>query len=330
MERLCFSASHNNQEIEKNSSSGGAFTAITDSWFSEYGEKAVVYGCVLDENLDAKHIRATTKEERDRMRGSKYVASELSGIYQQVKADLEKGMFVAFSGTPCQIAGLLQVLKNATDYNEQQLLTIEVICNGVGSNAFFKDYIAHLEKKYKGKAISCNFRGKSRAGSSTCMEIEFDNGKRFVSPSTRFDWFYSAYYGGYLMRKGCFQCQFTKTDRVADISIGDMHRKGGNIPEDGKSVMISNSSQGITWAKKGFETMRGVVVKEADLHQPRLYESCKKPANYDAFQRVYQEKGYLEAQRYLGNNTVKGRIKNVIAKALNGLHIATFLKKIAG
>ena len=84
MEQLCFSAIHKDEKIEKNSSSGGAFTAITDAWFSEHGEDAVVYGCILDENLDAKHIRATTKEQRDRMRGSKYIASDITGIYGQV------------------------------------------------------------------------------------------------------------------------------------------------------------------------------------------------------------------------------------------------------
>lgn len=330
MEQLCFSATHKDEKIEKNSSSGGAFTAITDAWFSEHGEDAVVYGCILDENLDAKHIRATSKEERNRMRGSKYVASDITGVYGQVKADLEQGLFVAFSGTPCQIAGLLQALKNGCVYQEQQLLTIEVICNGVGSNAFFKDYIAHLEKRYKGKAISCNFRGKSRAGSSTCMEIEFDNGKRFASPSTRFDWFYSAYYGGYLMRKGCFQCPFAVATRVADISIGDMHRKGGNTCEDGKSVMIANSSKGVVWAKKGFESMNGVVVDEKELHQPRLRESCAKPQGYERFWNIYKNQGYLAAQRYLGNNTLKGRVKSFVAKVLNGLHIATLVKKTLG
>ena len=330
MEQLCFSATHKDEKIEKNSSSGGAFTAITDAWFSEHGEDAVVYGCILDENLDAKHIRAPSKEERNRMRGSKYVASDITGIYGQVKADMEQGLFVAFSGTPCQIAGLLQALKNGCVYQEQQLLTIEVICNGVGSNAFFKDYIAHLEKRYKGKAISCNFRGKSRAGSSTCMEIEFDNGKRFASPSTRFDWFYSAYCRNYILRSSCFDCKFTTLERNADISLADMRKKDPSAAIEGKSLVFVNSKKGHLWADKGFAQMKVAPAFVEELDQPHLYAPCSKPSGYDLFWEIYKKQGYLAAQRYLGNNTLKGRVKSFVAKVLNGLHIATLVKKILG
>lgn len=40
------------------------------------------------------------------MKGSKYVQSDLEGIFRQVKNDLMAGFNVLFSGTPCQIAGL--------------------------------------------------------------------------------------------------------------------------------------------------------------------------------------------------------------------------------
>ena len=148
MKQKYYVAIHNSNDIWKRSSSGGAFTAITDAWFEKYNESAVVYGCVFDENLNAVHIRTTTKVKRDRMCGSKYIQSNIAGIFKDVENDLNNGLYVCFSGTPCQIAGLKKYLECKKVEQKEYLLTIEVICHGVGSIKFFKDYIKDLEKKY--------------------------------------------------------------------------------------------------------------------------------------------------------------------------------------
>lgn len=57
---------HSNDEVRKHSSSGGAFTLISDFVLDEGG---IVYGCIMDENLRTKHIRAADKIDRDKMRG---------------------------------------------------------------------------------------------------------------------------------------------------------------------------------------------------------------------------------------------------------------------
>lgn len=103
MNQLFLAACHKDSEVEKKSSSGGAFTAITDAWFDDYGDKAVVYGCVFDEFLNVKHIRADSREQRDRMRGSKYVVSDVSGIYKSVAEDIKSGFFVAFPVLPVKL-----------------------------------------------------------------------------------------------------------------------------------------------------------------------------------------------------------------------------------
>ena len=46
------------------SRSGGVFAAVSDAVLEEGG---VVYGCALDEQLQAFHKRATKKEERDKL-----------------------------------------------------------------------------------------------------------------------------------------------------------------------------------------------------------------------------------------------------------------------
>lgn len=56
---------HNNLEVNKKSSSGGAFTLLSNKIFEKGG---IVYGCVLDDEFNAIHIRAENKEIRNKMR----------------------------------------------------------------------------------------------------------------------------------------------------------------------------------------------------------------------------------------------------------------------
>ena len=127
---------HKEKNIIKNSSSGGAFTVLTDYFIKQM--HGVVYGCVLDEHLRACHIRTDSCVLRDKMRGSKYIQSNIGDSYIQVKKDLTDGLKVLFSGTPCQIQALYSFLI-LTHTNTDNLVTVAVLCHGVASGKFFED-----------------------------------------------------------------------------------------------------------------------------------------------------------------------------------------------
>ena len=74
-------------------------------------------------NFKVVHIKAENFKQRDKMRGSKYVQSDLGGVYERIEELLQAGMEVLFSGTPCQIAGLKVYLH---DEYEKLLLTTTV------------------------------------------------------------------------------------------------------------------------------------------------------------------------------------------------------------
>ena len=90
-----YAVKHKHLETRMESRSGGIFSAVSDDVLENGG---VVYGCVLDKDFTAHHVRATTKEERNRMRGSKYIPSDMRDMFRLVKQDLENGIFVLFSG----------------------------------------------------------------------------------------------------------------------------------------------------------------------------------------------------------------------------------------
>ena len=91
-----YGARHKDINEVMRSRSGAAFVAISDYILEQGG---IVYGCGYKGHFRVVHKRATTKEVRDEFRGSKYVQSDLTGIYRQVKEDLKHGLTVLFSGT---------------------------------------------------------------------------------------------------------------------------------------------------------------------------------------------------------------------------------------
>ena len=78
-------------------------------------------------------------------------------LFPAVKSELEKGTMVCFTGTPCQISGLLNFL--GKEY--ENLITIDMICKGVPSPKLWKKYVDFQEKKYKSKIKKVSFRKKT-------------------------------------------------------------------------------------------------------------------------------------------------------------------------
>lgn len=94
----------------------------------------VVYGCVLVDCVDVKHIRADNQVDRNKMRRSKYIQSDLQDTFMKVRTDLLANRSVLFSGTSCQIAGLKAYL--GQDYDT--LLCVDIVCHGVPSPKVWK------------------------------------------------------------------------------------------------------------------------------------------------------------------------------------------------
>lgn len=99
---IFYAARHKNEQVRRHSRSGGLFTALTDSVLAQGGH---IYGARLLDDFSVKHVCAQNAFERDCMRTSKYVQSDLEDMFSSVKNDLKNGLSVLFSGTSCQIGG---------------------------------------------------------------------------------------------------------------------------------------------------------------------------------------------------------------------------------
>lgn len=157
-EPLAFAVRHKDINEVMKSRSGATFVAISDYILENGG---VVYGVGYKDHFRVAHKRASTKEERDEFRGSKYVQSNLQGVFRQVKQDLKNGLTVLFSGTPCQTSGLKAYIGKKLSLN---LIVVDIVCHGVPSPYIWRDYLAYLEKKHGDTISKVNFRDKELYG----------------------------------------------------------------------------------------------------------------------------------------------------------------------
>ena len=203
-----YGVKHKKLEERKTSRSGGVFVAISDYILERGG---VVYGVKQNDDFSVCHARATTKEERDAFKGSKYVQSDMKDTVQSIAKDLDKNKKVLFSGTPCQVHSIKNYLSN------NNLFFVDIVCHGVPSPIVFEDYKKHLENKYNSKIININFRYKDENAIQN-MKIDFENGKSYISNFLQKDIFYNLFLKDIILRDSCYSCEYKNFNRRRRIA----------------------------------------------------------------------------------------------------------------
>lgn len=201
-----------NCKVREESTSGGFFNEVATLIMNRGG---VIYGGAFDNFWRVTHIRIDDKKNISSLWGSKYVQSDMTGIYTNIKKDLEMGIFVCFSGTPCQIAALLTFLGQ----KYEKLLLVEVVCHGVGSPILWEQYIDNIYETYKEPIEKISFRSKKFGYAAATMEIRMKN--RPFCYGKNIEAFKMLFFKGYNLRPSCFTCEFKGKHRVADLSIFD-------------------------------------------------------------------------------------------------------------
>ena len=265
------------------SQSGGAFVALSDAVLEKEG---VVYGAGFGEAFCVRHSRAETPATRDYFRGSKYVQSDMRGIYREIVHDLINGRLVLFSGTPCQCAA---VLRYTAGVSKGKLLTIDLICHGVASPKIFHDYLKYLEKKHNGKITKIKFRDQEFGWQSHRESFTFDNGKK-VSPEV-------VVYKDHFLRESCYTCRFCSINRVSDITIGDfwgIEKTNSEFASDGKgcSIVMCNTTKGKELLQMSAHDCDILDIdSSADYLQMNLTRPTP-PARDPMFEQVYALTGF--------------------------------------
>ena len=149
-----YGAKNIDDSVRFTSSSGGMFTLFAEQVLNRGG---VVFGAAFDGSLQVCHAGISTMQELAKLRGSKYVQSNMNGIFKQVRTLLAGGKKVLFSGTPCQIAGLKGFL--IKDY--ANLLTVDVVCHGVPSAKVYNKHLTEIAADTGEAVTQVKFRDKA-------------------------------------------------------------------------------------------------------------------------------------------------------------------------
>lgn len=178
------------------------------------------------------------------MRGSKYVQSDLGDTFSQVKALLDAGTAVLFSGVPCQVDGLKRYL--GKDY--PNLLTCDLVCHGVPSPAVFRAYLDGLEAARGSRAVSVRFKDKSHGWAHPWFTVQFADGSVYTEDFNRTG--YGRGFGMQLfLRPACARCRYTSTSRPADFTLADYWGLDEKLAlpverDKGVSMVLVNSARG--------------------------------------------------------------------------------------
>lgn len=224
------------------SSSGGMFSLLADWIFARNG---VVYGVVMDAENHIYHAIAKNSQELAPMRSSKYAQSNMGTVYRSVKTNLTHDQYVLFSGTPCQVAGLLNYLGKT---NRDKLLTVDLVCHGTPSNKMFIVYLQKLASYLKIDYHSMkNFSFRQEAVWGITPRFEVDNEVRLLSG--RENLYMHLFLAGKLHRPCCYTCPYTTPERISDITIADFWGIGEQHPfaydtSAGCSLVLPNSEKG--------------------------------------------------------------------------------------
>lgn len=287
MAKYLISQSIHNDLIKK-SSSGGMFAELAKFVLSQQG---VVFGCSMErveEGFDVKHIYIEDEKDLYKLQGSKYVQSRIGNTIKEAKEFLDKGRFVLYSGTPCQIAGLKAYLKQ--DYDN--LLTVDLSCTGTPSLEIFNSFIKFLEKNFKQKIIKFEFRNKERMGWSCGNAlITFENGKQKILYNNVTSYLY-LFINKKLQNKSCQNCKYTGLERISDITIADAWGIEKEYPEvknkfninNGLSLVIVNTDKAEQVIK---QLSDNIIIESVDVNRLRKYNNPLTSSQNNIFDDTY-------------------------------------------
>lgn len=304
---LVYAVRHKNIREIETSRSGAMFIALSDYILSN---KGVVYGVGYTDHFRVIHKRATTKQERNEFKGSKYVQSDVNNVFKYVKNDLQNGLMVLFSGTPCQTAGLHSYLKNNST---EKLYVCDIVCHGVPSPFIWRDYLSYIEKKYKDKIIAAEFRDKSFGWVSHIESFVLCKRNKKVTSRIFTDLFYKHI----MFRPSCGFCKYTNFIRPSDITIADYWgwektNPSFNDDDKGVSLVLLNTSRGI----KLFEIIKkDVNFIESNIGkclQPNLEYPSKVSPLRDRFWKAYKKYGFKYIVKKYSDSVFKIKFEKLL------------------
>ena len=277
-----FAAWNREADVRRDSTSGGAFSALADYVLEGGG---VVFGAALDGKQHLRHIACFRREDLWRLRGAKYVQSDLEGVFREVRKCLETRP-VLFSGTPCQVDGLYRYL----GCRPERLTTCDLVCHGVPSPGVWEDMARHIEKKRGRELQTVRFRNKVEGWKNSHFTAVYDDGT--VDTHPLYETEYGRAFGRALfLRSCCYRCPYACMNRPGDFTLGDLWGlRPDELPEQqqtGVSLLLVNTPHGSHIFDRLSLSRQPFPMERAIAGNPRLASPTAQPPERAAFFAAY-------------------------------------------
>lgn len=327
-ERICVSIQHdeygNNEKTSvplatyttdeqryAQSTSGGVFPCVA-SFFIRNG--GVVYGAAYADGIHAEHRRVDDIEGLYALQGSKYMQSDLEGVYKKMKEDLQKGLRVLFTGTGCQVAAVLAYFKN--NKNKGNLYTMDIVCGGVPSSLLIDSFAQNTQNF----SSIVSFRVKDKY----VFIYKDTTGKEIIcSKALPLDGFKSCLTNRY----SCYDCKFVGLHRMSDMTIGDYW---GDTSDHARSICIIHSER---CAKLVFE-LKDLKIEHIDwsfaVNNPRIVNGkapFAKRLERKYIDLIFQRYEYKNIIRIYGSDIRKRDIFWMLYKVYKYVRFMSYFKK---
>lgn len=277
-----FAAWNRDEEVRRDSTSGGVFSALADFILEGGG---VVFGASLDGRQRLRHAACFSKGELWRFRGTKFLQSDLGLTFRLVRECLETRQ-VLFCGTPCQVAGLYAYLGG----RPENLITCDLVCGGAPSPGLWEDMARSIEARQGKDLQAVRFCNKVTGWRDSHMTLVYDNGTVDSRPFLRTEYGRAAA-EGLLFRPSCYQCLYTSMARPGDFTLGDfLGLRPDELPEEqekGVNLLLVNTSHGshvfdqLSLARRAFPAERAIA------GNPPLAAPPVRPPERDALFAAY-------------------------------------------
>lgn len=286
-DRRYFGAQAKKESFRYSGSSGGIFPVIADYILSGQG---VVYGAGYDSSMKVVHREVHDAVRLEQIKKTKYVQSDMTGIYRNIERRLKENRPVLFCGTPCQAYALRLFLKRPYE----QLIIMDLVCYGVPSPGIWRDYVTYLEHKHNGKMTEFFFRDKrNRDNGHTCSYII--DGVEYAG-SLYQNVYCRMYFTNHILRPTCHNCKFCTVKRDSDITIGDfwgIERIKPDIDDGmGTSLVILHTDRGKAIWDSVKQNINWFECRHEDIFQPRLSGPTEASENRQKFMQLYKEMSF--------------------------------------
>lgn len=318
-----------NNKIRKESTSGGAFSAIAEYVISTGG---YVFGAAFEKDYTVTHQCVDNKKELAKFRNSKYVQSSPKDTFKRVKELLKDNKLVCYSGTPCQIEGLRSYLQK--DY--ENLIIVDVVCRSVPSPKLLRIYLDYIRKnKLDNEEIEkVIFRDKSKYGYKyTLMTVKSKN--YIYQEGIDTDPYLRAFFSGLSIRPSCENCKFKKQYRKSDFTMWDcfnVEKFNRNMDDNiGTTRLLVQSEKG----KRIFKKIKNNIdYKKIDSDilirdSKELVKTTHNNSERTKFFEDLNKLSYEEINKKYFPNSFKVKLERFSRRRLVNLKSYKAIKKIA-